>query len=331
VSRLLVVGGTQFLGRHLVAEAVGRGDEVTTLNRGVTGPDDPRVQAVHGDRTDPGVWGEVARCGPYDVVVDTCGYVPRDVLVSAEALEPIVGRYVLVSSISAHPEPYDEPMSAESPVSPCAPDAGPDAGDYGVLKAGCERAVTAVLGDRATVVRPGLILGPWESIGRLPWWLARMARGGEVLAPGAADRPFQAVDGRDLAAFCLAVGDQGSAGPYDVVSHPGRDTWGGLLRLAAEVTAAGATLRWVDDRHLLDGGVEPWSELPMWLPPDPAFAHFLDVDPGHAEAAGLQCRPLAETVADTWEWQRGLAEPFRLAAGHGISADKEASLLASLG
>jgi len=329
--RLLVVGGTQFLGRHLVDDAVRRGYAVTTFNRGLTGPDDPRVDAVHGDRTEPQAWDQVLDRGSFDVVVDTCGYVPRDVLASARALAPVVDRYVLVSSISAHPEPYDSPMAADSAVSECAPDAGPDDGDYGVLKAGCEKAVASVFGDRGTVVRPGLILGPWESIGRLPWWLARMARGGEVLAPGAANYPFQAVDVRDLAAFCVAAGEGDRPGPFDVVSRPGRDTWGDLLALAADVTDAGATLRWVDDQVLLDAGVQPWSELPMWLPTDPSFAHFLDVDPGRAEAAGLQCRPLAETVAGTWVWQQRLTDPFRLADGHGLDAAKEASILASLG
>lgn len=325
--RLLVVGGTQFLGRHVVDDAVRRGYSVTTFNRGVTGLDDPRVEALHGDRTEEKAWTEVVTRGPFDLVVDTCGYVPRVVLASARALEPVVGRYVFVSSISAHPEPYDVPMSAESPVSECPPDAGPDDGDYGVLKAGCENAVSSVFGSRGTAVRPGLILGPWESIGRLPWWLQRMSRGGEVLAPGAVDRPFQAVDARDLAAFCLTAGESGAAGPFDVVSHPGRDSWGELLALAADATGGGATLRWVDDQPLLDAGLEPWSELPMWLPPDPAFAHFLDVDPSHAEAAGLRCRPLAETVAETWSWQQSLTEPFRLAEGHGLDAEKESALL----
>jgi 2'-hydroxyisoflavone reductase len=328
---LLVVGGTQFLGRHVVDEAIRRGYSVTTFNRGVTGADDPRVTSLRGDRTDPSAWDAIVERAPYDVVVDTCGYTPRDVLASATALAPVVGRYVFVSSISAHPEPYREPMSAETPVSECPLDAGPDHGDYGIRKAGCETALTTVLAGRAVVVRPGLILGPQESIGRLPWWLARMARGGEVLAPGSPTHPFQAVDARDLAAFCLSVGEADDAGPFDVVSPPGRDSWGDLLSLAVASTDAGATLRWVDDQTSLDAGVEPWSELPMWLPPDPDFAHFLDVRPDRAEAAGLRCRPLAETVSDTWAWQQTLTEPFRLAEGHGMSPEKEASVLATLG
>jgi 2'-hydroxyisoflavone reductase len=237
---------------------------------------------------------------------------------------------VFVSSVSAHPMPYAGPVSEDTPVSECPPDAGPDDGDYGVLKAGCENAVRTVLGDRATVVRPGLILGPWENVGRLPWWLARMARGGDVLAPGAPDRPFQAVDGRDLARFCLDLALSGPTGTFDVVGPRGRHTWGELLELLAEVTAAGSRLVWVDDATLLEAEVEPWTELPLWLPDDPETAHFFDVVPARAEAAGLRCRPLADTVADAWRWLCSLEGPPRAARAHGIDPDKEAAILASL-
>lgn len=326
--RLLVVGGTQFVGRHLVDAALERGFAVTTLNRGQSGPDDPRVVAVHGDRAEPATLAAVAQGGPFDVVVDTCGFVPRVVLASAQVLAPVCDRYVFVSSISAHPEPYDTVLSEESPVWRCAPDAGPDDGDYGVLKAGCERAVTSVLGDRATVVRPGLILGPLENVGRLPWWLGRLARGGDVLAPGSPDRPFQAVDGRDLAAFCVEAGRRGLGGAFDVTGPAGRDTWGDLLELSAGTTGAGGRLVWTDDQRVLDAGVGPWTELPMWLPPDPDYAHFFDVSTGRARSAGLSCRPLAETVADTWTWLQSLDGPFPAARGHGIDPAKEAAVLA---
>lgn len=326
-SRLLVIGGTQFLGWHVVDRALAAGWQVTTLNRGESGPDDPRVTAVHGDRAEAETLAVAAEAGPFDLVVDTCGYVPRVVLAGARALEPVTGRYVFVSSISAHPMPYAGPPSEDSPVSECPSDAGPEDGDYGVLKAGCENAVTEVLGDRAVVVRPGLILGPRENVGRLPWWLQRMARGGDVLAPGGPERPFQVVDVRDLAVFCLAAGN-GAGAAFDVTGPAGRDAWGDFLGLSAEVTGAGARLRWTDDADVLAAGVEPWTELPLWLPDDPEAAFFFDVVTDRACAAGFTARPLGETVADTWAWLQTLTEPYRGARDHGIDPAKEAAILA---
>lgn len=328
--RLLVLGGTQFVGRHVVDLALRRGDDVTTLNRGTSAPDHPDVTAIHGDRADDAVLAAVAAAGPYDLVVDTCGFVPRVVLQAARRLEPVAGRYLFVSSISVHPEPFDAPVTEASPVSACPPDAGPDAADYGVLKAGCENAVTATFADRAVVVRPGVILGPHENVGRLVWWLQRMARGGDVVAPGTPDRAFQALDGRDLAAFCLGLQAGDGAGPFDVTGPPGRYTWGDFLALVAETTGAGARLVWAGDAVLAQAGVAPWTGLPLWLPAVPEVAHFFDVRPDRAVTAGFAARPLADTVGDTWAWLQSLSQPPVATRANGIDQATEDAILAAL-
>lgn len=230
--RLLVLGGTRFLGRAVVADALARGWQVTTLTRGASGPPPAGVTARTGDRTTAGGLAALDG-GGWDAVVDTSGFVPRVVGASARALSGRVGHYVYVSSISAYPDWPDRPVDGDTPVRDCPPAAGPDDGDYGTLKAGCERAVTAVFGERATLVRAGLIVGPYEDVGRLPWWLSRVARGGEVLAPGRPDRPLQLVDARDLAAWMLTCASGGAAaglgGAFAAVGPSGSPTMAGLL------------------------------------------------------------------------------------------------------
>lgn len=304
--RLLVLGGSVFLGRALVDAAVLAGHDVTTFNRGLSGSDHPAAAAIRGDRTDPADLRRLAEVEPWDVVVDTSPQVPRDVLAAARALAG-VGRYLLVSSVSANPGWPAERVGAASATFECAADAGPDDGHYGELKAGCERAVVEVLGERAVVVRPGVILGPHENVGRLPWWLLRMARGGDVLAPGSPTAPLAAVDVRDLADLLVAAAARPDvpAGPLVAAGPVGRDSVGDWLELCRSVAGPAARLVWVDDGFLTEHGVEPWGELPLWLPPGPETAHAFDVDSSSSAAWGLTYRPLAGTVADTWAWLRG--------------------------
>jgi 2'-hydroxyisoflavone reductase len=313
--RLLVLGGSVFLGRAAVEAALAAGHEVTTFNRGVSGSDHPRAAAIRGDRTDPDDLRRLAEVEPWDAVIDTSPQVPRDVLASAEALSG-VRRYVLVTSVSVYPGWPAERVGSSSATFAGAPDAGPDDGHYGELKAGCERAATQVLGERAVIVRPGVILGPHENVGRLPWWLRRMARGGEVLVPGAATAPFQAVDVRDLADLLVAAAARPDPPPGPLVAPGpvGRDTYGDWLELCHAAAGPEARLVWVDDDFLSEHGVEPWGELPLWLPPGPDTAHAFDVDGSSATDWGLSYRPLADTVTDTWAWlheEPGYAVPER--------------------
>jgi 2'-hydroxyisoflavone reductase len=330
--QLLIIGGTSFLGRATALEALRRGDDVTTFNRGQTAPDVEGVEALRGDRDDEDALAQLDGRA-FDGVVDTCGFVPRVVGKATRALADSAGHYAYVSSISASGRWPGEVAHDGDEGPPCASDAGPDDGDYGVLKAGCERAVREVFGDRSTIARAGLILGPHENVGRLTWWLARMARGGEVLAPGDPDRAMQLIDARDLASYLLDSIEARTAGTYNVSAPPGNATMGSWLHDAAQATGADAELTWVEDDFLLAHDVETWTELPLWSPLGGDAANVWNADTSGAAKTGLTCRPVSETVADTWAWM--LADDVAPGdevgrfGGNGIDADKERRVLAA--
>lgn len=272
--RLLVLGGTRFVGRAVVELALARGHEVTTFNRGRSGEDVGEVTAIRGDRKDAGDLERLAGQGRWEAVVDTSGFIPRVVVASAEALSGRVDRYAFVSTVSVYSGWPMEALTEGSPMLACPPDAGPDFGaddpsgnptQYGMLKAGCERAVQQVWsGEGSLIVRPGVILGPHETVGRLPWWLLRVARGGQVLAPGCPSRGIQPIDVRDVAAFLLDSLKARRSGVWNLTAPIGRDTFGGLLSACAETVDADAELVWVDDEVLVEAGVRQWTELPLW-------------------------------------------------------------------
>jgi 2'-hydroxyisoflavone reductase len=334
---LLLLGGTSFLGRATAEDALSRGWSVTTVNRAQSGPDVMDVEALRGDRDDEDALRQLDGRS-FDVVVDTCGFVPRVVGKSVHALAESGAHYVFVSSISASPTWPGQPTPDGVTGQDCPSDAGPDDGDYGKLKAGCERAVTEVFGDRSTIARAGLILGPHENVGRLPAWLNRMDRGGEVLAPGDPGVPTQLVDVRDLARFLLDCGEHGTPGTFNATAPPGSSTYGELLRHCVEVTGGDARLTWVADDLLLEHEVEPWTELPLWMPPGQDGDAVWLAATDRTLAAGMRNRPLRETVADTWAWLEPL---LRSGAGapplpdrdylraHGIDPAKEARILAA--
>jgi len=330
--RLLIIGGTSFLGRAVAEEALRRGDEVTTFNRGRSGPDVDGVEALRGDRATEDDLAVLAGRS-FDVVVDTCGFVPQVVGRSVRVLQDSGAHYIFVSSISATPTWPGAPTPDGLDGQPCASDAGPEDGDYGVLKAGCERAVTEAFGDCSTIARAGLIIGPHENVGRLPWWLGRIAAGGEVLAPGDPDLPLQLIDARDLGAFLLDSGTSGTPGTFNVTGPRGNATMGSWLGDAVAATGSDARLTWVDDAFLLEREVEAWTELPLWMPRGQDGDHVWDADTGAAERAGLRVRPVTETVRDTWAWMQGGGRaakdpPQAHLARHGIDPDKERRILA---
>jgi nucleoside-diphosphate-sugar epimerase len=287
-SRLLVLGGSWFLGRTVVTEALARGWSVTTFRRGLSGVDVPGAELIRGDRTDPDDLARLATAGPWDLVVDTSGYVPREEGVIARALEPVAERFVFVSSVSVYVGWPLEPLTEASEVLECPPDAGPDYGYdgapgptvYGFTKAGCERAVLEVFGpERAVILRPGVMLGPWEYVGRLPWWLGRMARGGRVLGPGHPGREIQPVDVRDVATFALSA----PAGVFNVTGT--RVSMGDFLGRCREEAGSSAELVWVTDgQWLVEQGVAQWTELPLWRTDAGAWS----VDSSAAIVAGLR-------------------------------------------
>lgn len=329
--RVLVIGGSAFLGRAVVEEALRRGHEVTTFNRGRSGEDLPGVEAVRGDREVGADLARLVEGRHWDMVVDTSGYVPRVVGDSVRALSGHAGTYAFISTISAVAGFPEKPVSEESGLQECPPDAGPDFadGDYGVLKAGCERAVEQGFDGNALIIQPGLILGPHENVARLPWWLTRISRGGQVLAPGDPYVPMQLIDARDIAIFTL---DRAGTSDRFIVTGPeGNATYGGWLEMCREVTGSDAEFVWVDDAFLLEREVGVWFELPLWAPAAPETSSFWRASTAKAERAGLRCRPVAETVTDTWEWLRHIPVESRVFGAkreHGIAADKEAAILA---
>jgi 2'-hydroxyisoflavone reductase len=319
--RLLVLGGTKFLGRAIVEEALARGHEVTTFTRGETNPDlFPQTERLRGDRD-----GDLSALEgrTWDAVVDTSGYVPRLVRASAEALRDS-GFYVFVSSISVYaelPAGYDESNPVDELEDPETEDVR---AHYGALKAACERAVDDVFGDRAAHLRFGLIVGPHDPTDRFTYWAERVARGGEVLAPGAPDRPWQFVDVRDGAAFALEVAERRLPGPFNVTN----------TSTAGEVLA-GADATWVDDAFLLEGGVGEWMELPLWVASAGELGSLHTADTSRAREAGLRQRPVQETVADTHAWSAARTERGTGTAamggteGVGLDPAKERELLAA--
>src|SRR3954470_9360601 len=328
--RLLVLGGTSFVGRALVEQGVARGDEVITFNRGRNPWSHPDVERVVGDRDDPDTLRPLAD-REYDVVVDTWSGAPRAARDSAELLAPRARTYAYISSCSVYAPPPPMGVSEDAPTVDASPHAERGE-DYAANKRGAELAVQRAFGDRALLVRPGLILGPHEDVGRLPWWLLRIARGGEVLAPGPPDQPLQLIDARDLARWTLDAAAAGRAGAYNAVSRRGHATMRSLLEACVAATGADATLTWVAPALLARHGIEPWVQLPVWLPPDHEYRAMHGADVEKIHAAGLVTRPVAETVGDTWAWLTALsgAPPQRAdIPPHGLDAAREQAVLAA--
>lgn len=326
--RLLMLGGTEFVGRAVVEAALARGWEVTVFHRG-TREAPAGVVSLLGDRTAKGGLDALAE-GEWDVVVDTWSGAPRVVQESAKLLAGRAGRYVYVSSVSVYQWPIAAGSDESHPLVGGEPDA--DAVAYAEDKRGGELAAVAEFGAEHTVLaRAGLILGPYENIGRLPWWLNRVARGGPVLAPGPRELDLQCIDARDLAEWVLDAALAGLHGPYNIVSPIAHTTMEEFLD--ACVTVAGGAdveLRWTDPSVIAEHGIEPWSELPVWTPPGELQDSMHRTSTEKAAAAGLRARPVAETVADTWAWLRSIGgvapqRPDRPVVG--LAPEKEAKAL----
>ncbi|OZD07262.1 reductase [Rhodococcus sp. 06-235-1A] len=333
--KLLVLGGSDFVGRSAVEHALELQWDVTVLNRGTTASD-PRVTQLRGDRRASGGLDSI-REGNWDMVFDTWSWEPGVVAQSAAMLAGRAGSYIYVSSRSV----YDEPEAGANETWPTVQGPGED---YARCKLGGEQAAAAAFGARALLVRAGLILGPYENISRLPWWLNRIGqerslrsdqneRAGDVLAPGPADLALQYIDARDLVGWSLGAAARGLGGAYDVVSRPGHATMREVLQACVAATRSDARLRWVEPDILSAAGVQPWTELPIWIPPgaDHDSLHASDVSKAFAE--GLRARPIQETVADTWTWLQsvnGEASTRRDRPPVGLSADREAAILADV-
>ena len=305
--RLLVLGGTHFVGRAIVEAALARGDEVTTVNRGISRSAVKGVEALVADRTDPEALRQVVAGREWDAAIDTWSGAPRVVGDSCGLLADRVGRYTYVSSISVYRWPIPRGADEHTPLVDGDPD-GSDDEDYAAAKRGGELAALRAFGDRTLLARAGLILGPYENVGRMPWWLRRIERGGQVLAPDPA-RPLQYIDARDLAAWMLSAAERGIGGAFNTVGRPGYCTMGELLDAAVKVTGSDAELVWASPDVIEEAGISPWIELPIWLPQDDEYGGMQDADVSAAHSAGLTCRPMRETVADTWAWLQAEGDP----------------------
>jgi 2'-hydroxyisoflavone reductase len=332
--RILILGGTRFIGLHMTALALARGHTVTFFNRGRTKTDRfPKIERIQGDRN-----GEIdgLRDRDWDVVIDNSGYVPRHVKLSAELLAPRVRQYLFVSSISVYPD-FGEPRDESSPVGKLADETVEkvDGETYGPLKALCEAAAERVLPGRTTIVRPGLIVGPDDNTDRFTYWPARAARGGDFVAPGSPKDPFQIIDARDLARFVLDAAERHHTGVYNLVSNVNGFRFGELTEACIKSANRQAKPKvkpravFMPAEFLEEQNVAPWSEMPVWLPAKGDEAAFAGTSNQAALAKGLRITPLRKTVDDTLAWHltRPAEEREQLKAG--ISSQKEAEVLAT--
>jgi 2'-hydroxyisoflavone reductase len=325
--RILILGGTGFLGPELVLAARARGHAVTLFNRGKTRPDlFPEVEKLRGDRDGK---LDALRGRSWDAVLDTSGYVPRIVGASAALLAPRVGHYLFVSSISVYAAsraPLEETSPVESLSDPGSEDVR---AHYGALKALCEKAAERALPGRALAVRPGLIVGPGDPTDRFTYWPARVDRGGEVLCPGDGKDPVQVIDVRDLAAWMVRASEERLAGTLDAVGPASPMAMAGMLEACRAASGKAAALTWVDAPFLEKAKVSPWSDMPAWIPRSGDDAGFARVSAARAIARGLAFRPIADTARDTLAWWGGLPAERRARPRAGLAAEREAEVLAA--
>jgi 2'-hydroxyisoflavone reductase len=323
---ILFIGGTRFVGRAMAEEALARGHHVALFHRGRSGADlFPEAEHLLGDRHED---LDVVKGRTWDAVVDVCAYVPAEVHAVADAVAD-AGRYCYISSVSAYRMTGASKILEESPL------LGPEDLDdpqtetvdwqtYGPLEAMCEAAALERFDERATIVRPTYVVGPYDTTDRFTYWVRRAASGGIMFAAGPADAPFQAIDVRDLGAFTIGLVEQGLAGAFNGVGPMFPITWADLLRACISASSASTSVRWADAEFLKERGVEIEVEFPMWAPPDEFEA--MRADTSKSVAAGLELRPLADSIRDTFAWdvERGLP-PLKDA----LTTEREAELLAA--
>lgn len=325
--RLLILGGTVFLGRALTDAAVARGHAVTHVHRGRRG-NDARVETIVRDRETIPFMEGVDATRTWDAAIDTSGYLPQVVGRAADALRGRVGTYAFVSSMSVYSSFTTEGFAEDAPTLP-APTPMPDTVTpelYGALKAACERAVTERFGERALIVRPGLIVGPHDPSDRFTWWPWRIARGGNFVAPGRRDKRIQLIDARDLAEWMISVLERSLMGVFQVTGPDRVLTMEELVETCQAAHDASGVAEWIPDEFLLAQGIEPWTGLPLWIPDsDVGERGFMTGSIANAMRRGLAFRPLARTVADTLAWANG--RPPSHAWKAGLAPDRETALM----
>jgi 2'-hydroxyisoflavone reductase len=320
---LLIIGGTRFLGRALIDAALAAGHKVTLFNRGQSNPDlYPELERLRGDR-DGGL--DALKGRRWDAVIDTCGYVPRVVRASAELLATAVDHYTFISTISVYADFTTIGIDEHSPLATMEDETVEEINGetYGPLKVLCEQAVDEAMGMRALHVRSGLIVGPYDPTDRFTYWPARVARGGEILAPGDPEQLVQLIDVRDIAEWIIRATEKRLTGPYNVTGPAQRLTMQQLLDVCHQVSRTDARFTWVSEKFLLQNDLAPYSEIPLWVPAEMVGMEMVNC--GKVMAAGLAIRPLSDTVRDTLSWQATRPPDYEWRAG--LTPQREAALL----
>jgi 2'-hydroxyisoflavone reductase len=336
--KILIIGGTKFLGRHLIDAALQNNHEVTLFNRGTKYSEDAieTVEQIHGDRN-----SELEKLAGrnWDVCIDTCGYLPQSVAASAGFLRDAVGQYIFISSISAYADFREQNADETAPLAELSAEqrerfekidprgelTGPVLGDmYGALKVLCEREAETAMPERVLVVRPGLIVGEYDWTDRFSYWVLRAAKGGTILAPGDPNRFVQFIDARDLAGWIVKMAEENQNGIFNATGRPFAVTFRKFLEEIESVTQSDAGFVWVTEDFLTAENVAPWSEMPLYLnESDADWQGFLSANIDKALAKGLELRPLRETIRATLNWRKSIDDELKA----GISAEREAELL----
>jgi 2'-hydroxyisoflavone reductase len=323
---VLIIGGTQFVGRAITEELLSRDHKVTLFNRGKTNPDlFEEAEHLTGDRD-----GDLSALEgrEWDAVVDTCGYLPRVVEQSAKLLVDAVQKYLFISTISVYSDFTQPNITEDSPLAELEDEATEEiTGEtYGGLKVLCEKVVQDTYPDNHIIVRPGLVVGPHDHTHRFAYWILRGAEGGTMLAPGDPDQPMQFIDARDLASFCIDLLENDATGTYNATGTgvPLNET----LNTIRQETGSDVEFEWVDEQFLIENGVSPWSTLPLWVPSEMMGVHSVSVE--KALEAGLTLRPVREIVGDSNRWLTEEAQPASddpLVAQGTLSRERETELL----
>jgi 2'-hydroxyisoflavone reductase len=321
---ILIIGGTVFVGRHVVDTALSRGHTITLFNRGQRNSElFPGVEKLRGDRNSD---LSALKGRRFDAVIDTCGYTPQQMHLIANALGHTVSHYVFVSSVSAYSAgPANVEYDETTPL--VEGDTG-----YGEEKARAEEAIVASYADRVAIIRPGLIVGPHDPTGRFVYWPLRAARGGAILAPGRAERPIQWIDVRDLAEWIVHVVEQRIVGAYNTVTPARAYTMGALMNASARAAETQSTFHWIDEESLLAKEVTPWSELPLWIPESLESAGLMLAKSERAVANGLRFRSVDDTVSATLAWAQSLdPNDDKLGIKKTLASEREDALLREFG
>ncbi|UCF19766.1 MAG: NAD-dependent epimerase/dehydratase family protein [Gemmatimonadota bacterium] len=327
--RILILGGTGFIGPHQVRYALARGHTVTLFNRGRTNPDMfPEVEKLRGDRDGD---LEALKGRDWDAVIDNSATIPRWVRDSAGLLKDSAGQYLYISTLSVYrgfPQPgMDETAPVQELEDPTVEQV--NGRTYGGLKALCEQAAQAALPGRTTVVRPGLIVGPGDPTDRWTYWPVRISRGGEVLAPGDPWTLVRYIDARDVSEWCVRMLEDGNTGVYNAVGPRSHLSTAEMLYGIRATTNVEIGFTWVAADFLAEQNVRPWSDLPAWLPPTEEYVGYGSISRDKAIAAGLTFRPLATTALETLDWWRSLPEERRASPRAGLPPEREAEVLAA--